>query len=429
MRPRIVLSSLSIGIVALSVLGLSGARSRPLECPGSMFAPPVDPSAAAGASAAALQGDALVLVDEDGDPDRYRHVGGTAGLLRHVDSRPGTGTVYVNDVRGPDTVVVVGNEATERLRTAGEAFHPTLGPGGILAWSEDLRRLRVRFSPGEVVRAIAAPRGTRAVFSPLFVEGSLVAVVEESVRGVPHDTGLDNLYRVNPGTGRWRRLTDFEAGSDRWSAIRTPVVGRDDVVWFVRVSGRASATGGAGRPAFELWRLVGEGARRVGRLPGEAYLAGALDGRLLWNVYRPDSSAWRLVLGGPDGRSVGCGAAMTDPRSTPDPDLSATGSASAGPGEPAEAPAVQDGTVGIVVGDFDSRGEAEAVAGRIGGSSRVIGHGGSPAAVGPERFAAAIPLAGDADTVEELAEFRARFPEYADRSWIGVLGAPGEEGA
>jgi hypothetical protein len=425
MRPRIVLSSLSIGIVGLSVLGLSGARSGPLECPGSIFAPPVDSSAAPGASAAALQGDALVLVDEEGHTARYRHDGGKAGLLRHADARPGTGIVYVNDVRGPDTLVVVGNEATERLRTAGEAFHPTLGPGGVLSWSEGLRRLLVRSSAGEAVKPIAAPRGTRAVFSPVFVGRSLVAVVEESVRGVPHDTGLDNLYRVDPETGRWRRLTDFEAGSDRWSAIRTPVVGRDDEVWFVRVSGRASATA---RPTFGLWRLDGEGARRVGRLPGEAYLAGALDGRLLWNVYLPGSSSWGLVLGGPEGRLLGCGAVMTDPRSTPDPDLAAAGTVSGGPGEPAEVPAAQDGTVGIVVGDFDSREEAEAVAGRIGASSRVIGHGRSPAAVGPERFAAAISLEAGADAVEELDEFRARFPEYAERSWIGVLGAPGGEG-
>jgi hypothetical protein len=424
MRPRIVLSSLSIGIVGLVALGLSAARSGPLECPGAIFAPPVDSSAAAGASAAALQGDALVLVDEDGHPERYRHVG-RIGLLRHVDSRPGTGTVYVNDVRGADTVVVVGKEGIEQLPAAGEAYHPALGPGGVLAWSEDLRRLRLRAGPGQDAKAVAAPRGTRAVFSPVFLGTSVVTVVEEAVRGVAHDTGLDNLYRLNPGTGGWRRLTDFEAGSDRWSAIRTPVVGRDGVIWFVRVSGRASATA---RPTFELWRLDEGNARRVGRLPGEAYLAGALDGGLLWNVYRPASSSWGLFLGSPGGRSLGCGAAMTDPRSAADPDLAAGGTASAGAGEPAEVPAAGDGTVGIVVGDFDSRGEAGAVAGRIGESSRVIGHGGSPAAVGPDRFAAAIPLQAGADVVEELDEFRARFPEYADRSWIGVLGAPGEEG-
>jgi hypothetical protein len=249
-------------------------------------------------------------------------------------------------------------------------------------------------------------------------------VVEEAVRGVPDDTGLDNLYRVNPGTGRWRRLTDFEGGSDRWSAIRTPVVGRDDAVWFIRVTGRASATD---RPIFELWRLGGSGARRVRRLPGEAYLAGTLGGRLLWNVYRPE--AWRLVLGRPDGgRILGCGAAMTDPRPASDPDLAASAPMSAGSGDPAEEPAARDGTMGIVVGDFDTREEAEAVAELFGGTGRVIGHGGSPAAVGPDRFAAAIPLEAGTDAVESLDEFRALFPEYENRSWIGVLGSPGEEG-
>jgi hypothetical protein len=168
MRPRIVLSSLSIGLVGLSALGLSGARSGPLDCPRAIFSPPVGSAAGAGAPAAALQGDALVLVGEDGGSDRYGHVGGGVGLLRHVDSRPGSGTVYVNDIRGPDTLVMVGDEGTERLRTDGEAFHPALGPGGALAWSEDLRRLRVRAAPDRAARVISAPRGTRAVFSPVF---------------------------------------------------------------------------------------------------------------------------------------------------------------------------------------------------------------------------------------------------------------------
>jgi hypothetical protein len=262
------------------------------------------------------------------------------------------------------------------------------------------------------------------VFSPIFLgSGRLAAVVDEAA-GRAHGTGLDNLFRVNAATGRWERLTAFRADADRWSAIRTPVVGRDGTVWFVRVTGRASATR---RPAFELWRLDGGGLARVRSLPGEAYLAGAVDGKLLWNVYDREASAWRLLLGSP-GRAelLGCGAAMVEPRSVADPDL-----APSAPGiledEGSAVPAPEDGALGIVVGDFDTREAAEVVVERMGASARAVGHGGAPAAVGPDRFAAAVPLQADVDVVEALDEFRVDHPEYADRSWIAVLRMPGEE--
>jgi hypothetical protein len=330
--------------------------------------------------------------------------------------------VYVNDVQGADTVVLIGDGGTERILTAGEATHPAIGPGGSVAWAEDLRRLRLR-SPGGRVGTLAPPGDTRAVFSPIFLgPGRLAAVVEEAGPGAVHDAARENLYGVSRATGVWKRLTAFRAGTDRWTAIRSPVAGRDGTVWFVRVSGRASATL---RPAFELWRLDPDGPARVRELPGEAYLAGAVDGSLLWNVYDREAGAWRLFLGGPNGADpLGCGAAMVDPRSVADPDLAT--SEPVPPDEESEAPPAPDGTLGIVVGDFETRAEAEAATGMIGPPAVAVGHGGSPAAVGPDLFAAAIPLEGEVDPVDALDLFRDRFPQYEDRSWIAVLGMPGE---
>jgi hypothetical protein len=422
MRPRTVLSSLSIAIIALAVLGIPRAASDPAAC-FRAAGTPSDLDLAEGAIAAAVHGRDLVLVDGGGGTDRFR-LNAAGGLIRHASSRPGSGTAYVTDARGADTVVLVAEGGTERIGADGEASHPAIGPGGAVAWAEDLGRLRLR-SPGGRVRTLAAPRTSRAVFSPIFLgPGRLAAVVEETFGGV-HDTGLDNMFGMDRATGRWERLTAFRAGADRWSAIRTPVVGRDGTVWFVRVSGRASATR---RPAFELWRLDAGRAARVRSLPGEAYLAGAVDGTLLWNVYDREASAWRLLLGGPAGAELlGCGAAMVEPRSVADPDLAVEAETPVLEDQGSAVPAPEDGALGIVVGDFETRGAAEDVAEEIGTVARAVGHGGAPAAVGPDRFAAAIPLGGDVDVVEALDGFRQDHPEYADRSWIAVLRAPGEE--
>jgi len=427
MRPRTILSSLSIAVVGLAGLGLSGAASNPSACPSLEGAEPADGTSppAEGAPAAAIRGESLVVVDTAGRARGYRHIDGSAGLLRHAASRPGSGTVYVDDLRGADQLVVLGEGGIERVTAAGEVTHPTLGPGGALAWAEDLERLRLRPRRGAAVRTFEAPQGTRAVFSPVFVRGeALLAVVEEAMDTVTHDTGLDNLFRLDRGTGRWSRVTRFRAGSDRWSAIRTPVVGRDGTVWFVRVTGRASATR---RPAFELWRLGSDGAARVRPLPTDTFLSGAVDGRLLWNVFDAGSGGWRLFLDGPEGsRLVGCGATMTDPTG-PDPDLDPARSAARrlDGGETAEQ--VAEGLLGIVVGDFGTREEASAVAERIGTVALVAGHGSSPAAVGPDRYVAAVPVASDSDPEVELEGLRRRFPEYVESSWIAVLGKPGEE--
>jgi hypothetical protein len=416
MRPRTVLSSLSI-VIAGSVIGVSVARSGPSPCPPTTFASTADDESAAarGAAAAGLDEEALTLVRPGGDAVRLRV--SEAGPRRHVDTRPGSGTVYVQDRNGPDRLVLVTDEAVRRLPVRGEATHPTLGPGGALAWSEDLRVLRVRADGSD--RSIGGPAGARAVFSPRFLGARrLLAVAEEEVARVPHDTALDNLFAVDLVRERWTRLTDFRADRDRWSAIRTPVVGGDGAVWFIRVVGRASATR---RPAFELWRLDGQGATRSGALPGEAYLAGALGGRLIWNVYDPSAGSWRLLLGSPDGPALGCGAAMVDPRPASDPDL--TDGPDPDGAEAVDIPAADDGSTAIVVGDFPTRTEAQAAADRIGDGAVVVGHGASPAAVAPNAFAAALSLEPGTDATLALDGFRARYPEYAETSWIAMLGA------
>jgi hypothetical protein len=145
-------------------------------------------------------------------------------------------------------------------------------------------------------------------------------------------------------------------------------------------------------------------------------------------VYDGVARAWRLALGSPDGRILGCGTAMADPRSAADPDLVSeepVSSSDVG----AEVPAAADGSTAIVVGDYATRAEAEEVAARIGDPAVAVGHAGAPAAVAPERFAAALPLDPETDAAAQLEDFRERFPEYTDTSWIAMLGGAGEEGA
>jgi hypothetical protein len=116
---------------------------------------------------------------------------------------------------------------------------------------------------------------------------------------------------------------------------------------------------------------------------------------------------------------------MVEPRSVADPDLAASAPTPGPEDEGSAVPAPEEGALGIVVGDFETREAAEVVVERI-GAARAVGHGGAPAAVGPDRFAAAVPLQADVDVVEALDEFRLDHPEYADRSWIAVLRMPGE---
>ena len=108
---------------------------------------------------------------------------------------------------------------------------------------------------------------------------------------------------------------------EHWVAIRTPIVRDDGSVEFVLVRGLATATR---MPAFELWRMPAGGvASKVRDLPREMYLAGTQDGRRIWNLYDQSSGEWRLYAEASATTLVdlGCGAALVDPRSVPDPDM------------------------------------------------------------------------------------------------------------
>ena len=97
--------------------------------------------------------------------------------------------------------------------------------------------------PGE--RTIAGPQPGGIVFAPVFVGRAIVAAVSAApTAAVPEDAWSDDLWLLRGG--RWHRLTAFAAGTDRWTAIRTPFLAADGSVEFVvvrgpRIAGRAAA--------------------------------------------------------------------------------------------------------------------------------------------------------------------------------------------
>jgi hypothetical protein len=200
------------------------------------------------------------------------------------------------------------------------------------------------------------------------------------------------------------------------------VVAPDGSVFFVRIAGRASATK---LPSFELWALRGGTASKVRDLPGEMYLAGHLGGRVVWNVPDPSTQEWLLVLEGPRGvQGLGCGAVSVDPVTEPDPDLRQAGGRLEGPVEgerSEEEPDVgePDPGLALLIGDFGSDSDARALGEdlRIPGA-RAVGHGDAPAAVGPGAWAVVVPIPSGTFPERALAEFRARHPDLASRTWI-----------
>jgi hypothetical protein len=329
----------------------------------------------------------------------------------------------VNDLPGPDDLVVMRPTGMMKIDGRGELTHPAWSSAGDLAWAVNLSRLEL-WSPGTTARrTVRPPRGASAVFSPVFTApDQLVAIVGEAVGDV-HDDALNNLWRYDVRRNTWSRLTRFGADADRWSVLRTPLTAPGGAVLFVRVRGRATATE---QPAFELWRL-GEGrVVKVRDLPGEMYLAGSLGGRLVWNVLAATTGDWRLVAEGSGGRvHLGCGAVAVDPVREPDPDLlepGGEGSAARGPGGEA-APAEPGEGLALVIGDFASERDARTLQEglRIAGAV-AVDHAAAPAVVRPGAWAVAVPIADSTAAEEALERFRARHPELADLSWIVPLG-------
>lgn len=439
----------AMGLAVAFATGSAGVGSAPPEpaCPpaGVPRSAGGRAAAAAGHGIAAIVGDTIVVGDDEGTRGVYRHAGSEGGVLRHAANHPSLGTVYVNDLRGPDVLTMVGPGEVTEILESGEVTHPAISSQGTLAYAVDLSFLRVRTRDG-TARTHRGPAGAAALFSPVFTgPDEVVAVVQERVPGYEgHDDSLNNLYRLDLAAGTWERLTSFEADPDRWAVLRTPVALHDGSLRFVRVIGRGSATEG---PRFELWRYDNGNVSRIRALPEETFLAGALGSRLVLNVPDPSGGDWRLMLESPAGSvDLGCGAVAVEPMGQLDPDLmGAQDSGAGGSGLAAEEISEDDGSeddgseeetdsgsyevlsggsMALLVGDYSSRHAAGTAAAHYGASfpgATVMGHAEAPTAVGPDAYAVVWPLPEGTSAPDELAALRARFPELEDRSWIVEL--------
>lgn len=420
-------AAISAATLSAAIVMLGPAGSASVACglaPVGSGGP--DSTIGLGTALAAVDGEVLALFDGE-ERSTVRRADSLGGVPRHVASQPGTGMAYVADRAGPDAVVAVTPSRAIEVPVDGEATHPSWGPAGELAWSVDLARLDIR-SPDGSIRTLPPPPGTLSVFSPLFDDlGALVAVAQEPVEGADtHDETLNNLWRSDPVTGSWDRLTSFEAGDTDWMAIRTPVLDGDGSILFVRVAGDATGADPAG---FELWRLRGHSAAKVRDLPGEMYLAGRVDGGLVWNV--EVAGTWHLVRETDAGiTDLGCGAVMVDPLDVPDPDVPAVdvseapvgGSSESESSEEVPTEVAEDARMAVVVGDFPTRAEALAVAATIEiPGAEVVDHAASPGAVAPDVYAVASVVPAGVDPMEWLDLLRARHPQYEERSWIVSL--------
>ncbi len=344
--------------------------------------------------------------------------------IKHVAVRQGIGTAFVIDRAGEDDLVAVTSEGVEVVPQRAEVSHPTWSAGGRLAWSTGSAIVVRDPVTGEVGELSAPVRGA-TVFSPVFLSDRRIAAVVSKPPDdrVPEGERLGDLWATDVSRRGWHRLTHFRAGADRWVTIRTPIA-HAGVVDFVRVSARASSTEA---PRFELWRYEDGAASRVRRLDGERYLAGWLGGQLVWN--RPDPVLGRHLLqveGAGAMRTIGCGAVMVDPIDVADPDRRAGGSFTPLRGDhhaPIEASEASDDEVAVIVGDFPTAADAEAVARLIGRAYPgslvdVVDSADAPLAIRPGVFGALLHLPDDADASAAIAEFRAKLPAYTSNSWI-----------
>jgi cell division septation protein DedD len=457
----LIASSLIASVVGASVgVDLSQA-SRAGACEPDQSRALISGSAVAEGSgfSAVVGGRSVVVMGTHGDRTAFVPAAADVGVVRHVTSRPGAGTAFVLDRRGADVVVIETGRGEMRLAQPAEASNPSWSSDGRLVWSLG-SRLRLWSSLTSSAFDIAPPAAAIGVFSPVFAtDDTVVSVVAEPERGFTRSEGegLDNLWRYGLRTHRWTRLTAFHASGERWVALRTPIVRDDGVLEFVLVRGVASATT---MPAFELWRVSAGGvASQVRRLPREMYLAGRLEGRRIWNIYDRSSGEWRLYSETSAATLVdlGCGAALVDPRSVPDPDLvpprldtaptatptptvtptltptptvtpTLTPAPTASPtptATPTVAPDPADGYIaGILVGDFASPEDADTAVQSIRASFgeatsvEVVNSTTAPNIVRPGVWAVVMLLPDGVDPLISLADFRSRLPEYQDWSWV-----------
>jgi hypothetical protein len=346
------------------------------------------------------------------------------GTIKHLAVGRRIGAAFIIDRTGADVVVAITREGVDVLPQAGEASQPTWSASGRLAWSTG-SSIVVRDPVSGEIDELPVPIRGASIFAPVFLSERRIAAVVSAPpdERVPEGEQLADLWATEIAGTRWRRLTHFRAGGDRWVTIRTPVA-HAGMIDFVRVSGRASSTEG---PRFELWRYVHGAASLVRRLGGERYLAGRLRGQLVWN--RPDPMHGRHLLQVERAgtfRTIGCGAVLVDPIDMTDPDRRGGGSyvpLRGDPPDPGVASDVSAEEVAVIVGDFPTLGEAQAVADQIrrayGGSLvEVVDNDDAPLAIRPGVFGALLHLPPDADPSAAIAAFRATLPAYTSNSWI-----------
>ncbi len=414
------MKSLLIGAVALAAAaGIFAGRAIPPALADRGC--PADPNAADAARGVVAIADGRVLADSSTVPTL---AGGAPGsMLRHVASSD-AGVAYVRDRVGADDLVIASGGTTTVLPQGGEASHPAWSPTGALVWGLD-DRLVLRSAAG-VVRSVAGPVPGGAMEAPLFDSDTIVAVVSAApTRAVPEDAWSDDLWRYVPQRGSWTRLTTFPAGTDRWTAVRTPMVAPDGSIEFVVVSGRGSQLG---LPHFALWQLHGDHAHLVEPLDGERYLAGyAPTGERLWNVPDRAAAMWLITRDTPSGEmTVGCGAVAVDPMDAVDPDRTGHEQRPRATSAPATGEPADPVETALLVGDFTSDVAAGVIARQVARAYEgsvpvdVVHGGGGSNIVRPQHWAVIVRLPGNTDGSAELAALRAMLPQFARHSWIVV---------
>ena len=343
--------------------------------------------------------------------------------IKHVAVRKGIGTAFVIDRAGDDDLVVVTSQGMEIVPQKAEVSHPTWSAGGRLAWSTG-SAVVVRDPPTGELDKLPAPARGAAVFSPVFLSDRRIAAVVSAPPDdrVPEGEWLGDLWATHVSGRGWHRLTHFEAGADRWVTIRTrrprgrrrfragqcaSIVDRGAQVRAVALRGRRGVTRAtARRRAVSRWS-----ARRAARLepprsgPRSTPTPGRRSGsRADDRVRRRDGRSGRR------GRPRPAGRGSYEPPRGDHPAL-------------AEATETRDDEIAVIVGDFPTAAEAEAVASVIGRAYPgsivdVVDSRDAPLAIRPGVFGALLHLPDDADPSAAIAAFRATLPAYTSNSWI-----------